>query len=258
MAENRARRLDELLNHIRMHGSATIDDLAELFGVSTATVRRDIKTLEEEDAVVRTVGGGILSKPSGGVGPGERDPRVSFIDEKIRIAEYCTELVEEHDEFLIGPGSTALLVGRILTGVADRRFRIITNSLELAMEASTPPNIEAVILGGEVHTRHSIGFTSRDDFFSTCHHTHRTIISADGIDIDRGITLFDPRFLGVLQKMISVSREVIVAADSSKIGKVCFDRIADLKSVSLLVTDTKAPREFCRRAEALGVTVVTV
>jgi DeoR/GlpR family transcriptional regulator of sugar metabolism len=257
MAENRSRRLDELLSRIRMHGSTTIEELARTFDVSTATVRRDIKILEQEGAVVRTVGGGILAK-NGTVGTAERDPRVSYIEEKIRIAEYCTELVEEHDEIIIGPGTTAFLVGRILTGIDDRRFRIIANSLELAMEASAVANIEAVILGGEVHNRHSAGFADRDDFFSSCHRNHKAIISADGIDVQQGLTLFDPRFLGVLRKTIAVSREIIVAADSSKIGKVCFDRIADISAVSMIVTDTGASGEFCRAVEAMGVTVVKV
>ncbi len=257
MAENRARRLDELLSRIRMHGSSTIEELARSFDVSTATVRRDIKILEQEDAVVRTVGGGILIK-SGTVGAADRDPRVSYVEEKIRIAEYCTELVEEHDEIIIGPGTTAFLVGRILTGIDDRRFRIITNSLELAIEASAVANIEGVILGGEVYNRHSTGYTGRNDFFSSCHHNHKAIISADGIDVEHGLSLFDPRFLGVLRKTIAVSREIIVAADSSKIGKVCFDRIVDISAVSMLVTDTGASGEFCRRVEELGVTVVKV
>ena len=228
-----------------------------MFAVSTATIRRDIKLLEQQGAVVQTVGGGVLFRNPGN-GSVAVDPRVSFIEEKIRIAEYCTELIEEHDEILIGPGTTAFLIGRILTGITDRKFRIITNSLELAMEASATDNVQSVVLGGEVYARHSAGYTEHDDFFSTCHHKHRVILSADGIDPDHGITLFDPRFLNVLRKMVAVSRQVILAADSSKIGKACFNKIADLRDVSLLVTDAEVDPEFCRRSAELGVPVVKV
>jgi len=183
---------------------------------------------------------------------------VSFIEEKIRIAEYCTELVEEHDEIIVGPGTTTFLVGRIFSGIDDRRFRIITNSLELALETSGISNIETVILGGEVYERHSAGFTAHDDYFSTCHQQHKLLLSADGIDLKQGLTLFDPRFLAVFKKMIAVSSTVILAADSSKIGKVCFNKIADLEEISIVVTDTGAPARFCRELENRGISVITV
>lgn len=257
MGRNRDRRLEELLKHIRVKGSTSVEELAEMFGVSTATIRRDIKILESDNEVLRTVGGGIVSLDGDTVN-GEEKPGVAFIEEKIRIAEYCIGLVEEHDEIMIGPGSTAFLVGRIFTGISDRRFRIITNSLELAMEASRSTNLDGVILGGEVYSKYSAGFTAHHDYFSTCHHQHKAIISADGIDITAGLTLFDPRFLAILQNMIKVSREVILVADSSKIGRSRYNRVAALDRVTLMVTDTGVPAHFLRHMESLSVPVVQV
>jgi len=255
---NRSKRLEDLLSRIRMQGSSNLDDLAHSFDVSTATIRRDIRVLEEQNAVIRTVGGGILCRESSDLSTTSRDTHVSYIEEKIRIAEYCTELVEEHDEIIIGPGTTAFLIGRILTGVSDRRFRIITNSLELALEASGVSNVESVILGGEVHDHHSTGYTTHDEYFTSCRRNHKAILSADGVDIQSGITLFDQRFLAILRKIVAVSRQVIVAADSSKIGKVCFNTLAEIDSVSMLITDINAPADFCRGLKQRGIAVVTV
>lgn len=255
---NRSKRLDDLLGRIRMQGSSTLDDLARNFDVSTATIRRDIKELEDRHAVIRTIGGGILCRETSDLAAPGREAHVSYIEEKIRIAEYCTELVEEHDEIIIGPGTTAFLIGRILTGVSDRRFRIITNSLELALEASDVSNVESVVLGGEVHNHHSTGYTTHDEYFTSCRRNHKAILSADGVDIQSGITLFDQRFLSILRKMVAVSHKVIVAADSSKIGKVCSNTVAEIDVVSLLITDTNAPAEFCRALKQRGIPVVTV
>ncbi len=257
MGRNRDRRLEELLKRIRVKGSTSVEELSDVFGVSTATIRRDIRILEAENEVLRTVGGGILSRDTES-GNKEKKPGVPLIEEKIRIAEYCIDLVEEHDELLIGPGSTAFLVGRIFTGISDRRFRIITNSLELAMEASRSPNLDGVILGGEVYNKHSAGFTAHHDYFSTCHRKHKAFISADGVAIGSGLTLFDPRFLSILQKMIEVSSEVILVADSSKIGLARYNKVADLDRVTMMVTDTNAPASFTRHLETLGVRVVLV
>ena len=149
MAENRKQRLTRLLNKIKVEKQVSIDQLSQFFDVSTATIRRDIKELEKQEAVVQTVGGGVLyqTELTGAVDPSSAGQAIA---EKIRIAEYCTELVRDQDDILIGPGTTTFLAGKIMSGITDRRFRIITNSLELAVETSVADNIRTVILGGEV------------------------------------------------------------------------------------------------------------
>ena len=161
-----------------MEGASSLDELSAQFGVSTATIRRDIKYLERDRKVVQTVGGGVLyGTASNGAAASRQTDDVS-IERKIRIAEFCTDLVREGDEIIVAPGSTATIVGRILTGVTDRRFRLITCSLDLALDAAAVPNIETVILGGDIVGRYSTGFSGRDDYFSTAHRGHKLILSA--------------------------------------------------------------------------------
>jgi DeoR/GlpR family transcriptional regulator of sugar metabolism len=255
MAENRKRRLETLLNKIRIDEAATVDDLAAFFSISPATVRRDIKLLEEEQHILRTVGGGIVYK-KGRNGSRSQPAGVPYIDEKIRIAEYCTEIVQDRDEIIVGPGTTAFLAGKILSGITDREFRIITNSLELAVETAGAPNIRTVILGGEVNGRHSVGFEAHMDYLDSCHTRHKLLLSVDGVDLANGLTLSESRFLAMLRKMIGVSSEIILVADSSKIGKVCFNHLADLSVVTRFVTDTGAGDEFCAQARSRGIDVV--
>lgn len=241
-----------------MEGSTSLEELSRHFGVSTATIRRDVKILEQEQNVVQTVGGGILYRQNGDGALQPADSRTAYIEEKIRIAEYCTELVEDHDEIIVGPGSTTFIAGRIFSGIDDRRFRVITNSLDLAIETAGVSNLETVILGGEVHGRHSAGFTDHNDYFSSCHRKHKLLLSVDGLDLEGGLTIFDPRFLTIIKEMISVSTTIILALDSSKIGKVTFNRIAGVEIISTLVTDAGAPQDVCRELEGRGITVVTV
>ncbi|MFP4535371.1 MAG: DeoR/GlpR family DNA-binding transcription regulator [Spirochaetaceae bacterium] len=258
MIKNRRKRLEELLNRIRLEGSTSLEDLSRYFGVSTATIRRDVKHLEQEQSVVQTVGGGILYRQPQTGNAETVDTQTANIEEKIRIAEKCTELVEDQDEIIVGPGSTAFIVGRILTGIADRRFRIITNSLELALEASGVSNIETVVLGGEVHGRYSAGFTAHDEYFDSAHRRHKLLLSVDGIDLEQGLTIFDPKFLRVLERMLAVSSTVILASDSTKIGRVSFNRIGGVEIVSTLVTDSGAPEAVREALGSRGVTVLTV
>jgi DeoR/GlpR family transcriptional regulator of sugar metabolism len=255
MAEYRAKRLKTLMNKIRMDEATTIEEMSRFFSVSPATIRRDIKVLEEKRYVIRTVGGGIVYKNK--LRHSHAQPEsIPFLNERIRIAEYCTEIVRDFDEIIVGPGATTFLAAKILSGITDRKFRIITNSLELALETAGTPNIRTVILGGEIHNRHSVGFEAHMDYFDSCHKQHKLLLSADGVDIANGLTLSDSRFVTMLRKMISVSTEIILLADSSKIGKVCFNHLADLSLVTLCATDTSASEEFCSEARKCGIEVV--
>ncbi len=234
--ETRRERLARLRTKIQVERQATIEDLAGFFHVSTATIRRDIKALESETPVIQTVGGGVLYQPehSGAVDP-HAESRA--IEQKIRIAEYCTELVENKDDILIGPGSTTFLTGKILSGVTDRSFRIITNSLELAIETSVAPNIRTVILGGEVFNRYSVYPDRHLEYFAGCHDRHTLIMSADGIDLEIGVTMFETRLVETVQRMLSVSKRVILAADATKFGRATYNRVCGLDRISTIVTD---------------------
>ncbi len=250
--------MQEILNRLRMEGSSSLDELALYFGVSTATIRRDIKFLERDESVVQTVGGGILYRTSNNGSVTALGTDDASIDRKIRIAEYCTDLVREGDEIIVAPGSTATMVGRILTGISDRPFRLLTCSLDLALDSGSVPNVETVILGGEVVGRYSEGFSGRDDYFSSCHSRHTLILSADGVDAARGLTLFSSDKVALLKKMIAASETIVVVAISDKIGRTFMNSLCAIDTVSMLVTDVDVPVASCAAIRDRGVPVVTV
>jgi DeoR family transcriptional regulator of aga operon len=257
MVENRKQRVLRLLNKVKVEQQVSIDELAEFFGVSTATIRRDIKELEKQQAVVQTVGGGVIyqTELTGAVGPHSAGQAIA---EKIRIAEYCTELVRDHDDILIGPGTTTFLAGKIMSGIADRQFRIITNSLELAVECSVAENIRTVILGGEVWHKHSVGPEAGYEYFQHCHRQHTLVMSADGVDRDQGITVFESQVVPTIQQMMRVSDRIILAVDARKFGRARFNRVSDIAAVSMVVTDSSAPQDEVDFLRDRGVHVVLV
>lgn len=250
-------RRELLLNRLKIEQQSSIDELAMHFGVSTATIRRDIKELEKNDAVIQTVGGGVLLQNERSGAVANRAAGRAIV-EKIRIAEYCTELVREQDDILIGPGTTTFLAGKIMSGITDRSFRIITNSLELALETNESRNIRTVILGGEVWNRHSVGPLGGHAYFANCHRQHTLLLSADGVDRNNGVSFFETQLMPVIQQMIAVSNRIILAVDSSKFGRSRFNRVVDWDKIDLLVTDDAAPVEDLAFLRANGVEVVVV
>jgi DeoR family transcriptional regulator of aga operon len=83
-------------------------------------------------------------------------------------------------------------------------------------------------------------------------------VGVDGISVDSGCTTHHEVEAYTNLALIRRARRVIVAADSSKLGRVAFARICTLADIHELITDSGAdPRALAELAEA-GPTVTTV
>lgn len=249
--KNKRERLNEIINILRIEGESTLELLAGRFQVSTATIRRDIKLLEGSGQVMQTVGGGILFKRDYH-GPAREDLLVKAIQEKVRIAEFCTTLVSEHETILLGPGVITNLTGRILGGLSCG-FRLITNMLPLAMELAGVENIKTVILGGEVSGTISDGFKDAELFHRTVPYADKLFLTADGIDPEHGLTYFDADPLPLLRSMIEAAREIILIADAGNFERICFNHLMNLDGVSRIITDSGLSEGAVRSIEKMGI-----
>lgn len=257
MAESRRERLTRLRDTIRIARHTTLDNLAASFGVSTATIRRDIKILEVSGEVIQTLGGGVRHQADASLPLSGPQP-IRAIDEKIRIAEYCSELVEENDDVIIGPGLTALIAGRIMSGLTDRCFRIITSSLELALETSRLASIRTVVLGGDVRGGDVLPPAGGYEYLSRCHRDHLLVMSADGLDSDGSVTVFDPALAPVYEAMMAVAGRVVLAIDSDSVGRTRHIQVATAGQLTSVVTDGRAQREVVQTLRDRGIEVVLV
>ena len=78
----------------------------------------------------------------------------------------------------------------------------------------------------------------------------KAILSCKGLDLERGITEGNELFAQTKQAMMHSGERRILAADSSKFGKVGFSRVCKLDEVDMIITDVKpdsAWLEYLRR-----------
>ena len=132
-------------------------------------------------------------------------------------------------------GTTLTYVLHAIRG--KRNISIVTNSIQNAVEASTYPDFNVILLGGEIDEKYQ--FTYGNDTLSQLdkYHATKCILSVDGIHANDGLTLYYSNESGIVRKMIAASDKVIVAADGSKLGKSTFSRVASTKDMDVLVTN---------------------
>lgn len=254
--KNKKGRLDGIIETLRIEGKTTLDKLAGKFGVSTATIRRDIKVLESSGEVVQAIGGEIHYQKDYN-GPSREDMLIRAINEKIRIAEYCSTLINEKETIMIAPGVITTLAGRIFGGL-DFEFRVITNSLTLSLELSKLENINLFMLGGEIEKQYTTIRNFNRDPMCGVQFADKLFMTADGIDVIYGLTYFDVSMVPIINGMMSIAKEIILIADSSKFGNVCFNSIGNLSKISSIVTDNKISKKYIKAIENEGINIITV
>jgi DeoR family transcriptional regulator, fructose operon transcriptional repressor len=231
----RSRERRALLMDALSAGEIDVDDLARRFSVSASTVRRDLQHLSATSAVRRTYGGAILARHPAETTLAERHAVNGA--EKRAIAQVAVALIEDGDTLILDAGSTVAAFGQLLR---RRRLRIITNNLALLPFLAEAPGLELVVLGGGFRTTSmsTVGPLAVEALRLMT--ADRAIMSADGVVAGRGLCEASLDQTTLKSLMIRQSREVIVLADASKLGRAEQTAWAPLPRTWTLVTDCGA------------------
>ncbi|RVT96673.1 DeoR/GlpR transcriptional regulator [Rhodovarius crocodyli] len=247
MKRRRTRR-DEMLEAIAS-GCSDVETLAERFGVSASTIRRDLQALSEKQAVARTYGGAILAAPDRETSLRTRSGQ--HRNEKAAIAAAALALVREGETLILDGGSTVEAFGRLLHG---RRHRVITSNLPLIPLLAGAEGMELIVLGGTVRPI-SMGTTGplAEESLRRLS-AARCFMSADGVVPGRGLCEATLEQVALKELMMAQSQEVVVLADASKLGRAGQPCWAPLPAQWTLVTD--ADEAACAPFRAAGARVV--
>jgi DeoR family transcriptional regulator, aga operon transcriptional repressor len=244
--------MGEILDRVVERGSVDVPNLADEFGVSRATIRRDLRALHHQGLLRRTHGG-ALPRPAGLELPlqykSSRQHR-----EKRAIGVAAAGLVHDGDVVGMTGGTTATEVARAL---ADRRgLTIVTNALNIAAELVSRPNIRLVVVGGNArHASYELVGQAAEAMIAQ-YHLDISFIGTDGFTVAEGCTTHDEMEAHTDLGFIGQSARTVVIADSTKIGKVTFARICGTDVIDTLVTDAGIEASVRTAAEAADVEVI--
>jgi len=246
----RRRRILELLDR---EGEAPVDALAERFGVSGMTIRRDLQDLAHEGRVLRTHGGAAPA------------PRVSFefrflenarqnADAKRDIAGLAASLVEPGQVVILDSSTTTLAIARRLKGLES--LTVVTTSLPIASELFGLDHIETVLLGGTLRKDAPDLFGAITDQNLEMLRGDVAFLGADAIDTDGGLYNAVPELGRMLRRMAAAATRAYAVADHSKFDRHELMRFADVRDWAGLITDGGLDRRIARRLEEAGVGLI--
>lgn len=252
-----AKRRALILEHLRAHGPASIQQLAEVIGGSQSTVRRDLEHLTEAGYLERTHGGALLIPPARAAFEGEFPLHQAMCrSQKQAIGLEAADRISARQSVIFDSSSTVLEAVRVLT----RRMlplTVVTNSLEIALESAAVPDWRVIVPGGTVRTGSTMLAGSGGEAFFASVHADVFLFGALAIT---GTLLTDATIevASLKRAMMRSAQRRILLIDSSKFRPPCFSTFGDLSEVDEVITDDGIAPEHLDSLHAADVAVTVV
>ena len=254
-------RSENIMKFLLRTGTATIEEILAEVGSSAPSIRRDLARLESRGLIRRTHGGATLVEPLL-YEPFRYDRSFQareqrYADEKRRIGLAAAELVQPNETIGLTAGTTTTHIGRSLRHC--EHIQVVTNAINIGMELCNQPGIRTYLTGGAVPWAWSFSLTGNAALnFLNDVYMDKVFLSVIGIDTERGATTLEADEALVFRKMLKQARQVIVVADSSKLGIISPAFICPLSEIHKLITDTGATDEVVEPYRQQGIEVVRV
>ncbi len=249
-----AERLEKLRKTAREKHVVRVDDLCKEFGVSAATVRRDLEELETRGEL-RRVHGGAVSVESRLEEPLFDDKTSIAAKEKHAIAAAAAKLIKPGDSIYLDGGSTVLELARLLRDFST--ITIVTHSLRAAIElSSSGPRL--ILVGGELRRRSQTMVGSLTKHMLDHLHVDKAFMGTIGLSVEHGMTTTEPAEAYTKELVMRNAQQVLLLADSTKVGKVSFACAGSLDQVHHLISDRHLNDDFRKHIQKMKLKLTEV
>lgn len=247
---NTIERRHEIVQLVFKQERVQVPELAQLFGVSTVTIRNDLNELDEKGLLVRSRGGAVASnRLTQELSLKEKHDANRGIKEQ--LGKFAASLIKDGESIILDSGTTTEEVAKNLTN--HHGVVVMTNGLNVAHSLLNAPSVEVLMTGGTLRKK-SLSFYGRQaEQHLQQYHFDKLILGVDGFEKDIGITTHFELEALLNRVMCEVSREIIVVTDSSKFNRKGVHKIISASEVNTVVTDSGIPADIKTALESAGV-----
>lgn len=209
--------------------TVSLQQLVGELEVSESTIRRDLSQMEEAGLLVR-IHGGAKRVFRLDVESTYTDKVKQHADAKECIARYAANLVQDDEVIYLDAGTTTQAM---IPFLKQARIVVVTNGVQQALRLAQQ-GIKTMMLGGQIKETTqaiigSIAYEQLEDYYFD-----RVFMGMNGVDDEWGYTTPDVEEATIKRKAMQQGNKVYVLADSSKLGKVSFSRVAEIAAATLI------------------------
>ena len=248
-------RQNQIIEKLKIDKVVSVHELAGQFNTTDMTIRRDLAALERKGLITRSYGGAVFNEKVGHESEfltrqGEESEVKSLLGQR------AAALVTPGDSIGIDIGTTAIEVAKYVRDIPD--LTVITASIPVINELATARGVHLICTGGELSSKDmSLNGHAATNMLQE-YVLDKVFIGVAGISFDHGYTVFNMQDALVKRVLIERALEVIVVADSRKIGLARYASVCPVDAANKIITDSGISDEDRRNFENAGVEVIIV
>lgn len=241
-------RQKNILSFLEEKKTVEVSALTELLYASAATVRRDLKKLEEKGLIVRSHGRAVSTRQYSG-GNSAFDTRMLLASEaKNRMAKAAVEqLVRTGDVVMLDASSTVAHTVEYLT---SKQVTVITSGIQtLSLLAATDLNFYST--GGRaVKGSYSLVGQNAIEYVGSFN-ADICILSCHGLTPSGNACDTSEPELELRRAMMKSAKKSVLIIDGSKIDKTCFQNLCHISQFDYVFCDKELPEEIAKTIKNL-------
>jgi DeoR/GlpR family transcriptional regulator of sugar metabolism len=247
-----SKREKKIVEIVHQQGNITINELSNLLGTSTSSIRRDLIALDNHRFINREHGRVSLSTI---VNYEDRWFNRTPVDhnEARAIARKAVEFIQPGDIVGLSGGILCTQLAyllRLINGIT-----VVTNAVNIAAEFVYLPGVQVRLTGGRLNqgSFELVGRALESSLQGV--HIQKFFLGTDGLSVEYGVTGHDEAEADAARYMMRHSNQTIVLADSTKFKKVSFAQVAPLNAFDMVVSTHLVPQNIRDEIEETGVQV---
>ena len=232
-------RIRQILAYLKTRKSCTLKELMDAFGVSSATIHRDVAILAKRDAVERVRGGLIYNEtpaPSGNAAA-YQERVVTHRAEKIMVVQKALHVIEEGDIIFLDSSTTVYELALLLTHGEFDHLTIITNAIPVMhLFRKFPAHWSLIGLGGNYDPQLNsiLGISALEQLAR--YNVTKAFVSGFGLD-DKTATTNHEHQAEILRKVLDAADKRYLLIDHTKLGRKGLYRIAARGGFDAIISD---------------------
>ncbi|MCG8308696.1 MAG: DeoR/GlpR family DNA-binding transcription regulator [Cytophagales bacterium] len=239
-----------ILDELRFHKKVISSELCEILQVSEDTIRRDLNELESKGQLKKVHGGAITLSFI----PSFKKREVQEIQTKHTIAKKALNLIKEDHVIIIDGGTSNLQLVNLLPH--EMKLTIFTNSIPVASKLCEYPNVDGVLLGGNILRKgHSIIGYQALEYLEEIH-ADLCFMGITSIDPNFGLSEANRKETIIKKAIINASNKVVSMVISSKLNTRQPFKVCDLSSLDIMVTDLELDDDQLKPFKEKGVDIL--
>ena len=244
-------RQTEILDIARTEGRVIVETLAERFGVTVQTIRRDLSDLSDAGLLDRVHGGAVMRTGVSNIGYEER--RRMNEAAKAAIGRLCAQAIPDNSSMILNLGTTTEAVARELLN--HRNITVITNNMNVANILVANESCEIVVAGGALRRSDGGLVGELTTEFIGQFKVDYAVIGTSALDQDGDLLDYDLAEVRVSRAIIRQSRQAYLVCDASKLDRSAPARLASLADLDTIFTDQPLPEALAQKCAEWGTRV---